>query len=159
MDQSPTSRLCTRRVFLAFAASAAAAPALGQGQAYASVTADITPIAELGDYARFVRANLNAALQQAFAGRTGIRGAPRLVVRIIAIQLSSNVDGGFSLDSGNSDFMTGEALVLDRNVVLRRHPQVVSAPAGPGGPYEEGGEQRRTAILCRNYAAWLARAI
>ena len=143
---------------LAFSGSAHA-----QAASYSRVSADVATLREagLGRYAEFVRVNLDAALQRAFAGRTGVRGAPALIVKLSGVQLSAYVDGGLGgFDSASSDFMTGEAFVLTGGVVSRRYPQVINSPAGPGGSWpEEGGEQRRTAVLCQNYAAWLSRAL
>ena len=157
----------SRRSFLAGAAGASVLAFSGHAQAqaaaYSRIAADVSTLREagLGRYAEFVRLNLDSALQRAFAGRTGVRGAPSLVVKLSGVQLSAYVGGGLSgFDSASSDFMTGEAFVLTGGSVSRRYPQVVSSPAGPGGSWpEEGGEQRRTAVLCQNYAAWLARAL
>lgn len=166
MKEAGSRALPSRRSFLAWTAGAGSLAAAGWAQAqagaYSRASADVSTLREagLGGYAEFVRVNLDAALQRAFVGRTGIRGAPALVVKLTGVQLTSYAGGGFSLDSANSDYMTGEAFVLTGGLVVRRHPQVISAPAGPGGSWpEEGGEQRRTAVLCQNYAAWLARAL
>ncbi len=166
---SPAS--LSRRSLLGLAAGTSVLAITGRAQAqtqvqaaaYSRVSADVATLREagLGRYAEFVRVNLDSALQSAFAGRTGVRGAPALVVKLSGVQLSAYAGGGFGgFDSASSDFMTGEAFVLTGGSVSRRYPQVISSPAGPGGSWaDEGGEQRRTAVLCQNYAAWLARAL
>jgi hypothetical protein len=166
IDQTfPLSR---RALLFALGASALAAPAQAQAQAYSRITADASRLRELGlgPYAREIEANLARSLARAFAGRTGVRGAPALLVRITGVQLSSYAGGeggdGFRFGGGgsSSDYMDGEALVLDGRRVLSRHPQLATLPSSSGGAwYGPQNEQRRTAALCDHYAGWLARAL
>jgi hypothetical protein len=135
---------------------------------YGRLTVDVSRLQELGlgRYAGFVRSNLAAVLQRAFAGRLGARGAPALVVRVTSVQLSAwaGSEGGsrrFGGGGGSStDYMDGEALVVSGREVLRRHPQLSALNASSGGPwYGADNELKRTVALCEHYAAWLARAL
>lgn len=162
----------SRRAVLAGLAVATAAPALAQAQAYSSVAVDVGQLRAFGigaPQADFIRASLAQALQRHFAGRLGARGAPQLVVRLTALQLTSQpgFHGGSSdrLGGGGSggwdtDYLDGEALVVSGRQVLLRHPQLLALPSSAGGAwYLPTNEQRRVAGLCEAYASWLARAV
>lgn len=166
-----SSFISRRRALMALAGgfTAATAPALAQpAAAYARISVDVSRLRQLGlgDYAGFIGANMDAALRRAFAGRIGARGQPTLVVRITSVQLASYVGGeGGSLrwgggGGGSSDYMDGEALVVQGERVLHRHPQLATLPASSGGAwYLPDNEQRRAVLLCNQYAQWLARAV
>ena len=160
-----------RRRFMATAIGAAAAllagPAASQQAAYSRISIDVERLRDRGHgpFADLVQANLRRAMQRAFAGRTGQRGAPVLTVRITLLQLSSFVGGGGSRrfggsGGGSSDYMEGEALVSQGSQLIRRHPQLSAIPSSSGGAwYAPDNEQRRAVALCEHYAGWLARAL
>lgn len=131
------------------------------------VVVDVEPLIRkgLGGFAGSVRSKLTQALQQAFAGRLGVRNAPDLTVRITAVQLAmwAGNDGGERFDfsgGGSTDYMEGEALIMDGRRVIARHPQLSALPSSSGGAwYRQDVDQRRTEALCEHYAGWLARAL
>lgn len=150
---------------------AGSAAAQAQVTSFSRITVDVSDLKQrgLGAYADFVRTELAASMQKAFAGRISPARGPALVVRISHVTLSAfsgmpGPDGGGSRGSGSggasSDYMDGEALVANGRSVLQRHPQLVSLPASAGSAwYLPNNEQRRTAALCESYAYWLARAL
>lgn len=151
--------------------AAGATAARAQATSFSRITIDVSDLQRrgLGQYAEFVRNTLGAAMQKSFAGRIIPSRGPALIVRISHVTLSGfggmpGADGGGSRQSGpgggSSDYMEGEALVVNGRSVLQRHPQLVSLPTTSGGAwYLANYEQRRTAALCESYAYWLARAL
>lgn len=159
----------SRRAALAWLAVAAltTTSAKAQQATFSSVSVDVSRLRELGlgSYADFIQASMTRSVQSAFAGRIGAKNAPSLVVRITSLQFASHVggDGGLSRFGGGgsgSDYMDGEAVILNGRTVIKRHPQLLSTAASAGGAwYDPESERRRAVILCNNYASWLARAL
>jgi hypothetical protein len=164
----------TRRSLVAGAVGTVAlgsSTAIASTGSYSGISVDVADLRRLGlgPYAEFVRGQMARAMQASFAGRLGGRGALSLVVRVSAVTLASYVgssgnggNGRYGIGGGteSSDYLEGEALVLNGRAVLRRHPQLVTLPSSSGGPsYLPNNEQKRTAALCDAYAQWLARAL
>lgn len=160
------NRPTTRRGFLGLAAGAALLPAsaMAQARVYSTVTADVSGLRARGlggPYVQLARNALQRALQEAFAGRVGVGGAPRLIARIDVIQLSPLAEGDDWGFSSSSDYLQGEGLVVQgRNVVLRL-PQTVNLPSTASGAawHQADSEQWRTVALCNAFAGWLARGL
>lgn len=161
--------MIARRTLLALAASALAplpgalAQQAPRPAAFSSITVDVRPLLDrgLGGYAERVRAVLAAELARAFADRSGGPG-PRLVVLVKGVSLNPYAGSGSRPGWGGgttSDYLDGEALILDRGgQVLRRHPQLSAVPASSGGAwYDPESENRRLVALAAHYAAWLRR--
>src|SRR5689334_6597844 len=113
----------SRRSFVigtvAFTAVALTTPGVAQAPAhFSSVEVDVTPLHAkgAGPYADFLRSVLLAETRRAFADRIG-GGGPRLVVRVTGVSLASYAGGGgghFSGGTVHSDYLEGEALIVDR---------------------------------------------
>ena len=164
-----TGRLGRRALLAGAAASiACASTALAQAGAprFSSIVVDVRPLKakQLGPFADFVRAALQAELERAYADRLGGgRGAPRLVVRIDGISMPAYVgrDGGRFFGGGvPNDYLEGEALVVAPNgQILARHPQLSALPANSGGAwFDPASERRRVVALAAHYAGWLRRS-
>lgn len=160
------NRPASRRAVFGLAAGAALlpGPATAQARVYSSVSADVSGLRARGlggPYVQLARDALERALQEAFAGRAGVGGAPRLIARIDVIQLSPLVErDGWGLSS-SSDYLQGEGLVVRGRDVLLRLPQAVNLPSTASGAawHDAGSEQRRTVALCDAFAGWLARGL
>ncbi|HEY7384542.1 MAG TPA: hypothetical protein VH743_12815 [Beijerinckiaceae bacterium] len=161
----------SRRSFLfgtaALAGLGLAPPALAQvAPAYfSSVEVDVRPLHArgAGAYADFLASVLLAETRRVFADRIG-RGGPRLVVRIKAVSLSSYAGGGAGRFRGgtfHSDYLDGEALIVDRRgTILARYPQLSAAPAhAVAAWYDPQLDQKRTVALAQHYASWLRRTL
>lgn len=149
---------------LALLAGPAAAQDFGR---LGGVSVDVRPLDAYGrgPQAEALRADLTAALRQAFGDRI-VRGAPTLVVRVSGLSLNpyagaqgagrSGLGGG-----GVTDYLEGEALLVGRDgTVLARHPQLSALPASSGGAwYDPASERRRVGALAEHYAAWLRRQL
>ncbi|WP_244748574.1 hypothetical protein [Methylobacterium indicum] len=164
------------RSLVAAALAAATLPASAQEAAlppatrFSAIQVDVRPLLAtgLGIYAEGVRAELQAALAQAFAGRVGGPG-PTLVVRVTGLSLNpyagsetrSGGRGGGGGNATNTDYLEGEALVVDRGgTVLLRHPQLSATNASSGGAwYDPASERRRVAYIAGHYAAWLKKGL
>lgn len=157
---------------IAAALVAAALPAAAQDATlppatrFSSIQVDVRPLLATGlsVYAEGVRGELQAALAQAFAGRVGGPG-PTLVVRVTGLSLNpyagSENRGGMGGNATNTDYLEGEALVVDRaGTVLLRHPQLSATNASSGGAwYDPASERRRVAYIAGHYAQWLRRGL
>jgi hypothetical protein len=150
------------------AGAAGSLPAAAATGRFRRINVDVSPLRArgLGPYAAFVQTELSRALDAAFVGRIGERAAPDLTVRITGVTLSmwAGNDGGdgrwgFS-GGGSTDYMEGEALVMEGRRLLLRHPQLSALPSSSGGAwYREDVDARRTVALCQHYASWLARTL
>jgi hypothetical protein len=165
MKQADRTMVSRRRLMLGAAAFSLAASEVGAQpqQGYSRVAVDVSRFRSLGGgvFADLVQANLAAAMQRHFVGRIGIRGAPALAVQIRSMSLGSHVGGDGSswrLGGGASDYLDGEAVVLQGSQVMLRHPQLLTLPAS-GAWYDPDNERRRAVALCDGYASWLARSI
>jgi hypothetical protein len=161
----------SRRSFLAGSAALAGLALAGPGFAqvapshFSSVEVDVSRLHALGlgPYADFLRSVLLAETRRAFADRIG-RGGPRLVVRITSVSLSSYSGGGAGRFRGgtfHSDYLDGEALIVDRSgTILARYPQLSAAPAhAVAAWYDPQLDQKRTVALAQHYASWLRRTL
>jgi hypothetical protein len=161
-------RIHRRGVLAGAAAAIACAPAaLAQTgpQRFNAVLVDVQPLHAkgLGPFADLVRSALLRELQRAYADRLGGgRAAPRLVVRIDGISMSTYVGrgGGFYRGGVDNDYLEGEALVVaPTGQVMARHPQLSALPSSSGGAwYDPASEQRRLLALAAHYAGWLRRS-
>jgi hypothetical protein len=160
-------RIHRRGVLAGAAALVACAPAaLAQTgpQRFSAVLVDVQPLhaKRLGPFADFVRSALQEELQRAYADRLGGgRGAPRLVVRIDGVSMSTYVGrGGLFRGGMDNDYLEGEALVVaPGGRVLATHPQLSALPSNSGGAwYDPASEQRRVVALAAHYAGWLRRS-
>ena len=158
---------------IAAALMAAALPAGAQDASlppttrFSAIRVDVRPLLAtgLGVYAEGVRGELQAALARAFADRVGGPG-PTLVVRVTGLSLNpyagSETRGGRGGGNAtNTDYLEGEALVIDRGgTVLLRHPQLSATNASSGGAwYDPASERRRVSYIAGHYAAWLKRGL
>ncbi|KMO17382.1 hypothetical protein [Methylobacterium platani] len=156
---------------IAAALLAVAAPALAQDATlppatrFSGIQVDVRPLLArgLGPYAETVRAELQAALARSFADRVGGPG-PVLVVRVTGVSLNPYAGSETRLGGGNAtntDYLEGEALVVDRvGTVLLRHPQLSATNASSGGAwYDPASEQRRVTYIAGHYAQWLRRGL
>ncbi|HEX2724925.1 MAG TPA: hypothetical protein VHN20_03790 [Beijerinckiaceae bacterium] len=161
----------SRRSFLlgtaALAGLGLAPPAFAQAAPsyFSSVEVDVRPLHArgAGAYADYLGAVLLAETRRAFADRIG-RGGPRLVVRVNSVSLSSYSGGGggrFRGGTFHSDYLDGEALIVDRRgTILARYPQLSAAPAhAVGAWYDPQLDQKRTVALAQHYASWLRRTL
>jgi hypothetical protein len=161
----------SRRSFLAgsvaLAGLALASPGFAQvaPSHFSSVEVDVSRLHALGvgPYAEFLRSVLLAETRRAFADRIG-RGGPRLVVRITSVSLASYSGGGAGRFRGgtfHSDYLDGEALIVDRSgTILARYPQLSAAPAhAVAAWYDPQLDQKRTVALAQHYASWLRRTM
>ncbi|MGF3027586.1 hypothetical protein ACQVP2_32875 [Methylobacterium aquaticum] len=165
------------KILIAAALVTAAVPASAQDAAlppttrFSAIRVDVRPLLATGlnGYAEGVRAELQAALAKTFADRVGGPG-PVLVVRVTGLSInpyagSETRGGGGGRGSGgnatNTDYLEGEALVVDRTgTVLLRHPQLSATNASSGGAwYDPASEGRRVAYIAGHYAAWLKRGL
>ena len=153
---------------LALLAGLLAGPASAQDfDRFGGVAVDVRPLQAYarGPQAEALRADLTAALRQAFGDRI-VRGGPTLVVRVSGLSLNPYAGGqGAGRDSfgggGVTDYLEGEALLVGRDgAILARHPQLSALPASSGGAwYDPASERRRVAALAEHYAAWLRRSL
>ncbi len=161
------------RSLIAAALLAAAGPASAQdatlppGTRFSAIRVDIRPLLATGlsVYAERVRAELQAALARSFADRVGGPG-PLLVVRVTGVSFnpyagSETRDGRGGGNATNTDYLEGEALVVDRaGTVLLRHPQLSATNASAGGAwYDPASESRRLTYIAGHYAQWLRRGL
>ncbi|TGD95622.1 hypothetical protein [Methylobacterium nonmethylotrophicum] len=159
------------RSLVAAAVTAAALPASAQDAAlspatrFSAIQVDVRPLLArgLGPYAEGVRGELQAALARSFADRVGGPG-PTLVVRVTGISLNPYAGSETRFGGGNAtntDYLEGEALVVDRRgTVLLRHPQLSATKASSGGAwYDPASERRRVTYIAEHYAAWLRRGL
>ncbi len=134
--------------------------------AFSDVQVDVRPLLAQGGGlpAEVLRADLTAALRRSLADRVGGRG-PRLVVRVTGLSMRAYVAGNVGrggLGGGNqSDYLEGEALLVDRGgAVIARHPQLSVMPSSYGGAwYDPDSERRRIAAIADIYAQWLGREL
>ncbi|RVU14436.1 hypothetical protein [Methylobacterium oryzihabitans] len=158
------SRLLVAAGLLAAGPAAAQDATLAPGTRFSAVRVDVGPLYARGldVFADRVRADLQAALDQAFADRIGGRG-PSLVVRVTGLSLNpyagSENGRGRGGNGTNTDYLDGEALVVGpRGEVLLRHPQLSATPASFGGAwYDPASESRRVVAITQHYAQWLRR--
>ncbi|WP_298958452.1 hypothetical protein [uncultured Methylobacterium sp.] len=159
------SRLLVAVGLLAAGPAAAQDAALAPGTRFSAVRVDVGPLQArgLGPFAERVRADLQVALNDAFADRVGGRG-PALVVRVNGLSLNPYAGSESSRGLGggnatNTDYLDGEALVVGpRGEVLLRHPQLSATPASFGGAwYDPASESRRVVAITQHYAQWLRR--
>ncbi|QRE77304.1 hypothetical protein [Methylobacterium aquaticum] len=159
------------RSLIAAALLAAAGPASAQdatlppGTRFSAIRVDVGPLLArgLGPYAETVRAELQAALARNFADRVGGPG-PTLVVRVTGVSFNPYAGSETRFGGGNAtntDYLEGEALVVDRaGSVLLRHPQLSATNASSGGAwYNPASEGRRVTYISEHYAAWLKRGL
>ncbi|KMO39846.1 hypothetical protein VQ03_15130 [Methylobacterium tarhaniae] len=161
------------KTLIAAALLAAALPASAQdgtlppGTRFSGIQVDVRPLLATGlnVYAERVRAELQAALTRTFADRVGGPG-PVLVVRVTGLSLnpyagSETRDGRGGGNATNTDYLEGEALVVDRRgTVLLRHPQLSATNASSGGAwYDPASERRRVTYIAGHYAQWLRRGL
>ncbi|WP_348273087.1 hypothetical protein [Methylobacterium sp. 174MFSha1.1] len=156
---------------IAAALLAVALPASAQdatlppGTRFSAIRVDVGPLLArgLGPYAENVRGELQAALAKTFADRVGGPG-PTLVVRVTGVSFNPYAGSETRFGGGNatnSDYLEGEALVVDRaGTVLLRHPQLSATNASAGGAwYDPASENRRVTYIAGHYAAWLKRGL
>lgn len=156
---------------IAAALMAVAAPALAQDATlppatrFSGIQVDVRPLLArgLGPYAETVRGELQAALARTFADRVGGPG-PTLVVRVTGVTFNPYAGSEARFGGGNAtntDYLEGEALVVDRaGTVLLRHPQLSATNASSGGAwYNPASEGRRLAYIAGHYAAWLKKGL
>jgi len=161
----------SRRSFIlgtaAVAGLALAPPGLAQVAAshFSSIEVDVSRLHALGagPYAEYLRSVLLAETRRVFADRIG-RGGPRLVVRLNSVSLASYSGGGAGRFRGgtfHSDYLDGEALIVDRRgTILARYPQLSAAPAhAVAAWYDPQLDQKRTVALAQHYASWLRRTL
>jgi hypothetical protein len=159
------------RPLIAAALVAAALPVSAQdatlppGTRFSAIRVDVGPLLArgLGPYAEAVQGELQAALAKNFADRVGGPG-PTLVVRVTGLSLNPYAGSETRFGGGNatnSDYLEGEALVVDRaGTVMLRHPQLSATNASAGGAwYDPASERRRVSYISEHYAAWLRRGL
>ena len=113
--------------------------------------------------AREVKATLEPSLRANFASEigTGDRSAPRLVVRITSVTVQSVPEfGGRGEGGSNTDYMEGEALVVDRSgAIIQRYPMLSALNNQVNAWYLPDFERKRIAALSNHYAYWLKRQL
>jgi hypothetical protein len=150
-----------RRLICGIAIGAFLCVASGGAQARpaprAGISVDVRPLLEagLGGFAEMLRADLERALADEFAGRLG--PGQRIIVQIRSISL--NDYGGIESLYYNNDYLDGTVTLIGpdgREVTTQKILTVL--PASYGGPwYIAGTEQRRAAGLARSFASWARR--
>ncbi|MBY0611867.1 MAG: hypothetical protein K2P80_06750 [Beijerinckiaceae bacterium] len=149
----------------ALAALLAASASAQAGSSFSSVFVDTSAIGSSGsNLAREVKATLEPSLRASFvdAVHPGDRNAPRLVVRITGVTVQSLPEfGGRGGEGGtNTDYMEGEALVVDRGgVIIQRYPMLSALNNQVNAWYLPDYERKRIAALSNHYAYWLKRQL
>ena len=121
------------------------------------ISVDVTPLLEKGldGFAEMLRADLDRALADEFAGRLG--PGQRIIVQIHGITLTDY--GGKDSLYYENDYLDGTVTLIGpdgREVTTQKILTVL--PASNGGPwYIAGSEQRRAAGLARSFASWARR--
>jgi hypothetical protein len=154
----PSSLL--RRVICGVAIGAFLSIAAGSVQARPAprggISVDVTPLLQegLAGFAEMLRADLDRALADEFAGRLG--PGQRIIVQIRGITLN---DYGRDTLFDDNDYLDGTVTLIGpdgREVTTQKILTVL--PASSGGPwYIAGTEQRRAAALSRAFASWARR--
>lgn len=164
------SRLFDRRAILAGAAAlmaTAAVPALAAGQRFSRIVVDVEPLRAkgLGDFAESVSAALGPALATEFAGAVDPRdrSAPLLVVRIDAVMLNGNLDGGDGRHGARfavTDYMEGAGLVVANGKIIAQYPMLgaYNNVMGPG-IMSANAFTLRLKALSAFYAGWMRRKV
>lgn len=159
-----TNRL-TRRSWIGGVAAALAgiSNALAQplaGARIGSIGVDTGGLAP-GGYRAIVAEAAGAALKSAFADLFG--GSDRLVLRIDAIYLGSDVPGvqgnlgGFG---AGTDYLQGEVILVRRGVRIASFPILSAIPSqGQAAWHIPGSERPRLVALARHAAFWARRMI
>lgn len=129
---------------------------------FSSVLVDASAIGS--NLGREVKSTLEPSLRASFADeiRAGDRNAPRLVVRITGVTIQSLPEfGGRGGEGGfDTDYMEGEALVVDRGgTIIQRYPMLSALNNQVNAWYLPDYERRRVAALSNHYAYWLKRQL
>jgi hypothetical protein len=148
-----------------------ATPSKTAGGPFGRVIVDTSPMNAngSGELGANIRPMVAQAVTAALRGRTGVRGAPDVVVTVksVTLALYGGLGGGggdpmfrFGFNDSPSDFIDATVSVVRGREVLDSFPVLANQPASFGGPVvDPRSEWRRVQALIEALAYWIGKRL